>query len=285
MNILKQPYPYFFQKEKILRIAVFICLIVFTFLIVFKPFNVDVSEHRFPFFAICLIQAGFASLLFFVFISIFNAISDSETVEENWTVLKEILLFTALFLILGIGNFLIRNVIYNNPNNLSLNYFFEEILHTFLIGILVTIVFTITNTERLLRIHKKFAIQFEFKNKEEGTIESTIVIVSKNDEKPIIFQIDQFLFAKAEGNYVEFHAIKEHKIIKTLHRLTLSTVEDQLKEYPFVVRTHRAYLVNTLQIKRVEGNAQGLLVSFENTDFKIPVSRNQITSFKQVMND
>jgi DNA-binding LytR/AlgR family response regulator len=48
-------------------------------------------------------------------------------------------------------------------------------------------------------------------------------------------------------------------------------------------RCHRTYIVNTSKIADVSGNAQGLKLEIEKTEFKIPVSRSQIPEFKKLM--
>jgi len=283
MQIFQQPYPYFFQKKRILKIAGFIFTIVFVFLLVFRPFNIDETEHRFPYVITSLIQTISSTLIFVIAIRGFNYLINDK-VEENWTVLKEIGLLSFVFLCIGIGNFFVRNIIYKNPNNISWHYLIEELTHTFLIGVFITIIYTLTNTERLTRLHKKFAAQVTTKPKEKPQTETIILIETKNETESFALSTHQFLFAKADGNYVEFYLSKEEKLQKKLCRLTLTQLEERLKYVPAIVRTHRAYLVNTDHIQKIEGNAQGLKLSIKVTPEIIPVSRGQIPAFRHVMN-
>jgi hypothetical protein len=283
MQIFQQPYPYFFQKKRILKIAGYIFTIVFIFLLVFRPFNIDETEHRFPYVITALIQVISSTLIFVIAIRGFNYLINDK-VEENWTVLKEIGLLSFVFLCIGIGNFFVRNIIYNNANNLSWHYLIEELTHTFLIGVFITIIYTLTNTERLTRLHKKFAAQVTTKPKEKPRTETIILIETKNETESFALSTHQFLFAKAEGNYVEFYLSEEEKLQKKLCRITLTQLEEQLKYVPAIVRTHRAYLVNTDHIQKIEGNAQGLKLSIKVTPEIIPVSRGQIPAFRHVMN-
>lgn len=284
MKILRQPYPYFFRNKRMVKMAGFIFVILFIFLATFKPFKVEETEHRFPFIITTLIQSLCSIIVFILTIGTFNLFVKTTKIEENWTVLKEIGLLSMVFFCIGVGNFLIRNVIYNNPNNLSMDYFLEEVSHTFLIGFLLTVIFTLTNTELLTRLHKKLAEQVTKKPRTTTSIDSEIFVETKNEAENFTLSINQFLFAKADGNYVEFYLTVEEKVQKKLCRITLTQIEEQLAGFSTVARTHRAYLVNTQHIKKVQGNAQGLQLSLDAVPEKIPVSRGQIAAFKQSMN-
>ncbi len=62
-------------------------------------------------------------------------------------------------------------------------------------------------------------------------------------------------------------------------RISLIQFENQLSAYPNIFRCHRAYLVNMFKIEKVTGNSQGYLLSFRESDLKVPVSRKQTNSF------
>ncbi|MDT0643965.1 LytTR family DNA-binding domain-containing protein [Zunongwangia sp. F363] len=266
-----------------IKIAGVVFLIVFIFLVFFRPFNIEETEHRYPYIITVFIQAFCSSLVFLLTIATFNGLVGKK-VEEHWTVLREIGLLCVVFFMIGFGNFLVRNFIYNNPKNFSFQYFLEEVVHTFLIGTLLTVIFTISHTERLLRIHKKFAEQVS-REPQPVTRDKTKLIIETNTESDYFsLTIDEFLFAKADGNYVEFFLLNKGVIDKKLCRITLTRVEAIFKDIQSVVKTHRAYLVNTLHVQKVEGNAQGLQLSLKKNTEKIPVSRRQIPIFKQVMN-
>lgn len=69
MQIFQQPYPFILHKKRILKIAGFIFTIVFIFLLVFRPFNIDETEHRFPYVITSLIQAISSTLIFVIAIN------------------------------------------------------------------------------------------------------------------------------------------------------------------------------------------------------------------------
>ncbi len=283
MSILNQPYPYTFNSNKILRVSGILFGIVFLFLALFQPFNVEKSEHRFPYLLIVFIQAGGASIVFAGTIAAFNFITKQEIIEKRWTVLKEIALLSFVFFCIGVALFFLRNLVYDNPDNLTMHYFMEELIHTFLIGFLITTIFTLTNTNRLIRIHKNFANAFSPVSRETSIVEEDIFIPSNVQSESFTLLTSEFLFAKADGNYVTFHLFRNGMTEKKLCRITLTQVSDLFTNIPSIVRTHRAYLVNTTFVKTIDGNAQGLQLSLEHTPEQISVSRGQISSFKAVM--
>ena len=63
----------------------------------------------------------------------------------------------------------------------------------------------------------------------------------------------------------------------------MATAEEAVKEYKFIYKCHRSYLVNINYIERFEGNSLGYKLFFENVNFPIPVSRNAVTRLKELI--
>src|SRR5690606_26177122 len=71
---------------------------------------------------------------------------------ENWTLRKELLLFVVILLQVGLIDFLIRDLIYNNPANWSWCYLKEEVFNTLMGGLLlITPVISINLNIQLLK--------------------------------------------------------------------------------------------------------------------------------------
>jgi len=90
----------------------------------FQPFEVNPKEHKMPFFWITVMHTAVA-ILILLLASLLLSWAQIQTV--TWKVWKDILLLGLVFLAIGIGQFLIRDLIYENPNNWSLGYLLEEI--------------------------------------------------------------------------------------------------------------------------------------------------------------
>ncbi len=277
---LSQPYPFYYRVNNLWIIAGLLFVLTITFNYIFKPFNVYVPEHKFNYFWISFIHACSPALI----IGLFSIYPTKPKTEENWSVQKEIILIAFFLLLVGIAQFLIRDFIYNNPNNWSCRYLYEEIRNAFLIGSLFAVLLTSLNHNRLNKKHIKNAnaINLSQKVKKAETYPSVLITTQlKSDD--FILNLDSFLFAKAEGNYVVLF-LNEHATNKLIKRITLKELEKILTPYSNIKKTHRSYLVNLHQIKSVTGNAQGYKLELKNCHEKIPVSRNMIKEFESKFN-
>jgi DNA-binding LytR/AlgR family response regulator len=66
-------------------------------------------------------------------------------------------------------------------------------------------------------------------------------------------------------------------------RCSLINAEDVVKDFKFIFKCHRSYLVNINYIDRFEGNSQGYRLFFDAINFPIPVSRNSATKLKELI--
>ena len=60
---------------------------------------------------------------------------------------------------------------------------------------------------------------------------------------------------------------------KQILRSSLKRIEIQ-NPYNYIVRSHRAYIVNLKWIHKIEGNAAGYKLHLKDTEITVPVSRN-----------
>ena len=75
--------------------------------------------------------------------------------KNNWTIRKEFVLMFFAFLTVGLGNYLIRDLIYvNDIDNWNQAYLVEEIKHAFAIGLVIYPLFIWINHLRLNPIMK-----------------------------------------------------------------------------------------------------------------------------------
>ncbi|MCT4615195.1 MAG: LytTR family transcriptional regulator [Marinifilaceae bacterium] len=274
-NFLSQPYPFYYRKKNLLIIAGLLFAITFLFNYFIEPFVVYTPEHKINFFWISVIHA----FILVVIIGLLGLIRTNSETDKNWNIQKEILLISLFLLLVGISQFLIRDIIYNNPNNWSWKYFNEEIKHSFLLGSIFAIVLTSLNHNRkAFKFNKnKQSVKLADTTEEKASI-STINIKTKVKTDAFNLNIDKFLFAKSDGNYVELF-INEDKLNKIVKRISLKELESKLVNYPNIFKTHRSYLVNLKYVEKVVGNAQGYKLKLSNYDETVPVSRNKVQEF------
>ena len=135
--------------------------------------------------------------MFFVYVSLFNLFSLKWKSAEGWMIYKEFLLVFFASFFVGVGAFLIRDIIYINPHNVSLKYFLEEIFHAVLIVGGAFSLFTVINYYRLSIVNQKEADSFE-SNLEKDVSEQNIKICIEADVKNDSFDLNlnEFIFAK-----------------------------------------------------------------------------------------
>ncbi|MDR0989012.1 MAG: LytTR family transcriptional regulator [Prevotellaceae bacterium] len=82
-----------------------------------------------------------------------------------------------------------------------------------------------------------------------------------------------FRYIEAEGNYIRIVFCPAGKREQKLIRATMRQAQEVVAPARQIVRCHRAFLVNTGAVIRVEGNLQGYRLDLEGCDAQIPVSR------------
>jgi hypothetical protein len=246
----------------------------FIFSYAFEPFEVNVEEHKLDYFWISFIHAFLPFPIAFGYFTIVNwSLKD----DSRWTLGKEVLHLSIMLLCIGIADFLIRDFIYDNPNNWSFRYFYEEIRNTFLVGTLLLIIVLPLNLERLIYKSTKSLEKLKFKAANTNSKQQLVNISSITEKYQ--FDVQQFLFAKVESNYTEIYTFEDDEVKKTLFRITLKELETHLQSFTNIYKTHRSYLVNLDKITACVGNAQGYQLSLKNYTNTVPVSRSKLKDF------
>lgn len=273
-------YPKRYQSQNLIKSSVTVFLILLVFLLLFKPFGVYDPELKMHYLVICFFHAVAPALILFTYFGILNYSKKAKD-QIKWTLLKEYIQIGIILVLMGTTSFLMRDLLYNNPNNWSWNYFFEEIRNCLIAGTFFYFFLRLSSFYFESKNGSPFVLQFTPLAIEpaKATLESTIFINTHVKQDDFSLDINQLLFAKADGNYIELTKSNENKITTEVKRISLTQFETQIIDYPHFFRCHRTYLVNMFKIEKMSGNSQGYLLSFHETDIKIPVSRKQIDSF------
>ncbi|SFW21465.1 LytR/AlgR family response regulator transcription factor [Cellulophaga fucicola] len=275
---LKEPYPYYYDNTKRLFVLlILISILSFSFSYFFEPFGFNVTEHKINSIWIILFHAFIPVPIAYIYFRLLDITLKDNTV---WTLGKEIFHLSIILLIIGICSFLIRDLIYTNPDNWSLRYLWEEMRNTFLVGFLLILIILPLNLERLINKHTTNLRELP-KNKALELQNNIIILINSsvsNDNFEL--KIKDFLFAKVESNYTEIVTSSANGIRKKLIRITLKELEKQLQPVDqYIFKTHRSYLVHLNAIESISGNAQGYQLSLKNCSITIPVSRSKTTKF------
>lgn len=279
-RFLKQPYPLLIFRERLIY-SVVISSFIYLFLRLLEPFDLNLleSENR---EWIILGYAINAFLLLFIFYISAPIVFGKLFSEIKWNVWRELIWMTTILCFIGIWLAIYEHFI--QTRSLSLFTIFETVLKSLAIGIFPIGGMVLLNQIRLLKknIRQANAINARIDNSEMRLEKSDQVIIIQSDNKSENFQgnVDDILFLVADGNYVDVHHQTLQGVERTILRTTLSKVASQLLIEDKFLRCHRSYIVNLQQILSVNGNASGLMLSFNDTEKTVPVARRNIIDFK-----
>ena len=193
---------------------------------------------------------------------------------------------------IGLGNFFfacLLDALYDFYT-LGLNILVSFQFVTFVIAIFPIIVCAIWNQNYWLKRNLKAAEEIssrlqdsESQTKDLSDIDQKVVLFAENGKEKFEFHISSLIYISSEGNYVEVFSQNEVVEIKLI-RNSLKKTEEQLRDFPFILRCHRAYMVNMKKITKATGNAQGFKLTLENVENKrIPVARSYTKQFKELL--
>ena len=276
----QQPYPLYYTKTNYWKFFGLIFFLSYFFNFFFEPFEVNRSEHKMSYFWICFLHAFLPTLIATAYFLIINYTTKS---YYNWTVGKEFLHISSVLFLIGISNFFIRDVIYNNPDNWSLRYLFEEVRNTFLVGILIMSVLIPVNYSLLLHKNAKSAQKVNGNRSKPVANGHTQLIQTQVKAEEFELLPDDLIAVRSDGNYSEFFIKSKNGVVKLLKRVSLKELELQLIDYPHLMKTHRGWLVNLNWVSQTTGNAGGYQLTLSDFPEKVPVSRSLISSFNEKM--
>jgi DNA-binding LytR/AlgR family response regulator len=200
---------------------------------------------------------------------------------DRWTYGKNILQCIFIVSVIGLGNFLFDRGLTDRPSDTFIPMLLTYLLITFLIGIIPAVVIVVLSQNRNLKRNFRDARELNrhladsLKATEKVHREGTPVRLSGATKDGIELYPEDILYLEAAGNYILIHyktagqdAVEQKRL-----RATISQMEEMLAAYSFIVKCHRAFLVNLSYITAVEGNSQGLLLSLRHVSNTIPVSR------------
>lgn len=269
INYLRQPYPCNIRRVKMIVIS---SLLVFFLLAVLQPFGIgNIKEHKF----VILLGYMFVTFLSLSVLSyLFPVIWKNYYIESNWTVGKEFLNLLLIVLTIGLGNSCYSSLVFSTEMNLMT--IVSCLIVTLLISVFPITLFIILRQNRLLSKELKTVTEMNNRLTLSRTTFShsdKVITIEGTGKETLELDINEFLCAEANGNYVNISYTGGGKTRKKVLRSTIKQMEEVFDEFPFVVRCHRAFLVNINAIDQVKGNSQGYRLLVSGIEEEIPVSR------------
>ena len=118
-------------------------------------------------------------------------------------------------------------------------------------------------------------LQYKMSLSEENSVTypSLINLYDYNGTLKLTIHSDSLYYMESQDNYIKVHYKYQDKIHSYMLRCRTKTLEENLTETS-MVRCHRSYMVNVMQINHIKKSAQGRFVVLNDTNIEpIPVSR------------
>jgi hypothetical protein len=276
-EFLKKPYPFNEDLKHNSKVIALVSLIVLVILFMFQPYNLAVLEFKDKLYIIIgMVIITFLSLS--INLLILPSLIPKMFNTATWNIKKEIFWNLWLLFVISSGNLLLFS--YFGILEFTLVLILKIIMYAIIpIPILITI-----NQDRLLRQNLKSALELNKKLQERKEINKQMVFFESDYNKDSLsIRVNSLLFVNSANNYIDICWLESDKVITQLVRSSLKKAEEILKDYKFIVKCHRSYLVNINHIDKISGSYQGYKLNIQNTDITIPVSQNYITKFKEMI--
>lgn len=275
LQLFRTPYPSMIRPWKAIVVP---AAIIFLILGLLQPFGIGHLEtSAWSVAAVsALIAAGASAVSHLLLPALFPAWYD----ERRWTIGKETLHLSAMFLLIAFGVCLW--VAWLADIRPSVRLFFIALLWVLVLGIFPTVLFMLWNQNLLLKRNLREARELDntlsahHKPAQAETPQPQATLALPNGTKDVVqLPVHRFLYAEAEGNYVKLHSLPEAGGSPTVQlvRITMKQAEENAAACPAIIRCHRAFLVNLEKVVKVDGNQQGYRLRLEGCKDEVPVSR------------
>lgn len=95
---------------------------------------------------------------------------------------------------------------------------------------------------------------------------------------------NDILYVESISNYLNIVYFNGSDLCQKRLRGSLKEVEEILAVFPFMAHIHRAFLVNINYITQISGNAAGIKLQLFSIDKELPVSKSNISAFREKIN-
>lgn len=211
--------------------------------------------------------------------------------EEKWTIGREIVLILLVVVVICVINFCA--FLFLDLSNTSKMVMFQKVvLYTITISVIPILVMVLAEqySYQKKKLTKAVKLTKELRNREispfdidKSSQDKLICFRAENGKIELQLMINEVLFLKSDGNYVEvFYHQKEKNVSVGLIRNRLKAFVQEIPDTYFF-QCHKSYAVNIQHIIKVEGNARNFELIIRGSDHRIPVSRSKSEELKNLL--
>ncbi len=279
-KLINKRYPQNLILRKPLIGTIILTLIWFIFITLYRPLGVRPAQ-----LSLLLTMAAY-SLIQGIFIYIAASLLKRIpffSKESEWTIIKEAISVILMLLFVGVVIYFAGFIVEPPAQRWNIATFLDSIEKGVMIGVIPFGFFTLINYRYLFV--EETEQNYSQLNLQQSVIrdEELIHMSSQLKKEDLSFYPSQFIYCEAAGNYVIFHMLVDGQEIKKMIRNSINNIEQQLSHTQYIMRIHRAFIVNLKMVARKKGNTLGYQLQINNTNAEIPVSRNNTKNFDEKM--
>ena len=270
VSILTRKYPFELNdhpfKEGLVAFA-----IVFLILFFLQPFGI--SEYEGNKFLVCL---AFGLVTFVCCLALdYLVVIPLQKHVKTWRIWHQALTVFVEILIIGMCNFLMASILFKYP--VEVRACLEMVYFTILIGLIYTALSTSFSYQQYMR--KRLDALLEKTTREQEGVSVTLHDhrVRGND---LSVPLNDLLYIEAQKNNVAVYFVCNGQLNQTEIQSTLTSLLNDLKDYPNIFQCHRSFVVNLNSITSAKGNSNGYILELGGGLATVPVSRSFVPKLK-----
>jgi hypothetical protein len=279
LHFLNKSYPFNDDLRQNAKVIVFVSIGVLAFLVFFQPVEIEQFSKK----EILHLLLGFAVSTFIVLtlnLIILPTLIPRLFTNKKWTIKKEIS-WNIWMLISISGSYLL---LYSELFGI-ITISFLDIVKIVLLGFLPVAALIVINQDRLLRTNLKTAQDLTRKLTETKNKPNQLIHIESDYKKDTLsVRPSSIVLIQSADNYIEVTYEVNGVVKKTTVRSTLKKVERQIQSFRYLLRCHRAYIININYIVEVTGNSQGYKLDMEGLDRSVSVSQKYIHELNKRIN-
>lgn len=260
-----------YLKKKVISTLVVIGLVwLGVFLLLF-------SNDETPLYFIVLASFGFG-LISGVIVLFYQLLYFKLSLPNN-NILLTIVFTSVIFLSIAIANYLF--LLFLEQSNPSWDGFLGLFGITILIGVfpVLGMFFYEKNQKLSSQLKKARPIIDHLSTGVSKSSTRWTIKLNKSDSRNI--NVDSLLFVESQKNYLTFH-FDENKSFQI--RFTLKQLEESFKDFDFLIRCHRSFLINGNKIESIAPTSNGYQIFLSSWNTSVPVSKTYTSALKKWAN-
>lgn len=302
-ELWRSPYPMFYQRWKAVVIP---STVIFLILYILQPFGISRIEEGA--FGVAACSALISAAASGIFAYLLPALFPTYYKEQNWTLGKHALNVLLMLLLIAVGIWVYQSWLMGMW--LDKRLFFLALFWVMVLAPFPIVFFLLWNRNLQLTRNLQEATEInghlskrasqevgtespedkglspedkEFSPENKELFSEEVLLFSGGTKDMLEVKAVDFLYAEAEGNYVKVGYCLKGEITRKMLRATMKQAEEAVVACSFIIRCHRAFLVNVRKVVKVDGNSQGYRLRLEGCGEEIPVSRAYAKEVKALM--